>query len=383
VFFRNSECLACRTPLGYWPEQLQLLPLQDAGEGLWRAWGSDETALRYARCANLHTAAACNWLVTDDGTGSGLQRLCRCCRLTRTVPDLTVVDHSLWWNRIEVAKRRLVSALIGLALPVEDREENPTGGMAFDLLRTVPGAAHVVTGHADGVITLDVEEADDAWREKRRTSLAEPYRTLLGHLRHESGHYYWQQLVDGSAWLPEFRALFGDERADYAAALQHHYEHGAPVEWRSRHVSAYASCHPWEDWAETWAHYLHLRDTLDTAHSFGIDGDGVELSYERFGVDALPGTGAGAGGGAGSAAAMTKGNGKGDATGKRRFRTQEEQFLNLINSWMELTGVLNELSRSMGVADFYPFVLSRPAVGKLHLVHRVVTERAPRSGVAA
>lgn len=182
MFFRNSECLACQTSLGHWPEQQNLLPLQDAGEGRWQAWGSDPTKRRFARCANLHTSAACNWLVTG-GTDAGWQRLCRCCRLTRTVPDLTLAEHPLWWNRIEVAKWRLVSALIGLGLPAEGRDENPTGGMAFDLLRTAPSAANVVTGHADGVITLDVEEADDAWRERRRTALAEPCRTLPGHLR--------------------------------------------------------------------------------------------------------------------------------------------------------------------------------------------------------
>ena len=390
-FFRNSECLACQTPLGYWPEQQNLLPLQDAGEGRWQAWGSDPTDVRFARCANLHTAAACNWLVTGV-TDAGWQQLCRCCRLTRTVPDLTLAEHPLWWNRIEVAKRRLESALIGLGLPVEGRDENPTGGMAFDLLRTAPGAANVVTGHADGVITLDVEEADDAWRKRRRTALAEPYRTLLGHLRHETGHYYWQRMVDGSAWLPDFRALFGDEQADYAAALQQHHERGAPAEWRSRHVSAYASCHTWEDWAETSAHYLHLRDTLDTARSFGIDGDRMELSYERFGVDALPVAGAGAvavsgadmdaGAGASAGASTGLGQGQSRRLSKSRSPTQDEQFLNPINSSMQLTGVLNELSRSMGVADFYPFVLSRPTIGKLHLLHRVVTERSQPSGVA-
>jgi hypothetical protein len=191
-----------------------------------------------------------------------------------------------------------------------------------------------------------VEEADDAQRETRRLALQEPYRTLLGHLRHETGHYYWQRLVDGSSWLEHFRSVFGDERQDYAAALQAHYANGAPADWATRHVSAYASSHPWEDWAETWAHYLHLRDTLDTARSFGIDGESVELSYERFRPDAL-----------GEEAA-------GDP--------QAPAFLALVTGWMELTGVLNELSRAMGVGDFYPFVLSAPALRKLYLVHRVV-----------
>ena len=238
-----------------------------------------------------------------------------------------------------------MSSLIGLKLPVLSKvSEDPQRGLAFDLLRAAPGAQPVTTGHVDGVITIDVEEADDAWREQRRAALGEPYRTLLGHLRHETGHYYWQRLVQGSRWLRPWRVQFGDERQDYAAALRRHYLQGPQRDWGQHFVSAYASSHPWEDWAETWAHYLHLVDTLDTARSFGLDGERVELSYERYSVKDL-GTGEGA---------------------------QAREFLQLLHDWMELTGVLNELSRSMGVPDFYPFVLSLPAVRKLFLVHRVI-----------
>lgn len=343
VFFRNSECLACHTPLGYAPERRALLPLEpDARRpGWWHAVG--RVRARWQRCANLETAAGCNWLVAERDTHAGTPPLCRCCRLTRTLPDLTLPDNGLFWNRIELAKRRLVSTLIGLGLPVVGQAEDPEHGLVFDLLRAPPGGPAVVTGHADGVITLDVEEADDASREQRRSSLGEAYRTLLGHLRHESGHYYWQRLVEPTPWLGPWREVFGDERADYTAALAAHYANGAPADWGQRFVSAYASSHPWEDWAETWAHYLHLSDTLDTARSFGLDGERVELRYERFGPDTL---------------------GDDDPQGA--------EFLQLINGWMELTGVLNELSRSMGVPDFYPFVLSVAAVRKLHLVHRVV-----------
>ncbi len=360
VFFNNSECLACHTPLGYDPEQGRLLPLDlvvpeqdgpgaqdDPSAALWREAGAAREAPRFRRCSNLDTAAGCNWLVSDAGPAAadGTALLCRCCRLTRTLPDLTLENSELWWNRIEMAKRRLVSSLIGLKLPVASKGEDPAGGLAFDLLRATPGGMPVVTGHADGVITVDVEEADDAWREQRRAVLMEPYRTLLGHLRHESGHYYWQRLVERSHWLGPWRALFGDERRDYLAALNKYYEQGPAPHWGQRHVSAYASCHPWEDWAETWAHYLHMVDALDTARSFGLDGERVQLDYERFGSDAVAGSG--------------------DA--------RAGEFLQLLKSWMELAGVLNELSRSMGLPDFYPFVLSRTAVRKLHLVHRIVS----------
>jgi hypothetical protein len=356
VFFRNSVCLACGTPLGYDPVQRLLMPLEPApshradsgaesGIHLWRAEGSRRGAVQYFRCANLATPAACNWLVTEHEVPDVAAPLCACCRLTRTLPDLSLDHGGLWWGRIELAKRRLVSTLMALQLPVRSKmNEDPEHGLVFDLLRAPPGGPPVVTGHEDGVITLDVEEADDAGRELRRHALGEPYRTLLGHMRHETGHYYWQRLVQSSAWLEPFRELFGDERADYAMALNQHYQAGPPADWGQRHVTAYASSHPWEDWAETWAHYLHLVDTLDTARSFGVDGERVELQYERFEPAVLEASG--------------------DA--------QAGDFLQLLNGWMELTGVLNELSRSMGVADFYPFVLSQTAVRKLHFVHRVI-----------
>ena len=358
VFFRNSECLACHTPLGYDARQHVLLPLELAGasfplgsappvatsEGrFWQACSAATGAAPYLRCSNLNSAAACNWLIDADDAFAGVPALCRCCRLTRTLPDLTRDRAAAWWALIELAKRRLVSALVALNLPVASKtREDPQRGLVFDLLRAQPGGPPVVTGHEDGVITLDVEEADDAWREQRRHALGEPYRTLLGHLRHESGHYYWQRLVENGPLMAEWRELFGDERQDYAAALIRHYAEGPPADWGQRFVSAYASSHPWEDWAETWAHYLHLRDTLDTASSFGLDGERVELHYDRYGVEALSVAGG-------------------------------EEFVQLVNSWMELTGVLNELSRSMGLGDFYPFVLSKQALRKLHLVHRVIS----------
>lgn len=354
VFFRNSACLVCGTPLGYDPERRALLalepaalaaastdtyPVECADRALWRACSG---AVRYRRCANLSSAAGCNWLVVHTDSFAGEPALCRCCRLTRTFPDLTLDHAAQWWNQIELAKRRLVSTLIALNLPVASKTaEDPQRGLVFDLLRAQPGGPPVITGHDDGVITLDVQEADDVCREQRRRELHEPYRTLLGHLRHETGHYYWQRLVEPGPWLAEWRRVFGDERQDYSAALRTHYVQGPPTDWAQRFVSAYASSHPWEDWAETWAHYLHLRDTLDTARSFGLDGERVELHYDRYSPEAVPGP-------------------------------EGEVFVQLVNSWMELTGVLNELSRSMGLADFHPFVLSQTTLRKLHLVHRVV-----------
>jgi hypothetical protein len=356
VFFRNSECLACGTPLGYLPDRLTLLPLQPAGDAHWQAWGEGDGP-HLKRCGNFEPAA-CNWMLDAADAAA----LCVSCRLNRVIPDLSVEENRVAWRRVENAKRRLVSQLLGLGLPVVSRVDGAGGedterGLAFDFLRSTPGQ-HTTTGHASGIVTLNIEEADDATRERIRTQLHEPYRTLLGHLRHEVGHYYWERLVDGTQWLDPFRALFGDERAAYAEALKRHYEQGPPPDWAQRHVSAYAAAHPWEDWAETWAHYLHMVDTVDTAMSFGLDAEELEVDTEPFGADVL--------GVAGELCA-------GDA-----------DFLAFVNAWVEITALLNEMSHSMGQHDFYPFVLSRAAVRKLHFVHAVVDgARGPSASESA
>ena len=360
LFVRNSVCLGCLTPLRYLPEHGQLLPIErvEGDAALWRKADGGADAPAWQRCANLASTAACNWLVdpAQNFAGASPHRriaavpLCRCCRLTRTLPDLNQPGNPDRWSRIELAKRRLVSSLIGLGLPVQSKmSDDPVHALVFDLPQALPGGPKVMTGHDEGVITLDVEEADDATRELRRGQLREPYRTLLGHLRHESGHCYWDRLVADTAWLAPFREVFGDHSQDYAAALQQHYSSGPRPDWDKQFVSAYASSHPWEDWAETWAHYLHMRDTLDTALSFGVDGERVELHYEQFAPEVLL-----------------------DAAGM----VPADDFLALLNGWMELTGVRNELSRSMGLPDFYPFELAAPSVRKLYFVHRVVSGAA-------
>jgi hypothetical protein len=309
----------------------------------WRLAGAAKVKTRYRRCDNLLSPAACNWLIAADEK----QTLCISCRLNRTIPDLSVPGNEERWRRIEDAKRRLISSLLALGLPVASRtQEDPEHGLAFDLLHSLAGGPRVMTGHSNGLITLNVEEADDAIRERVREEMHEPYRTLLGHLRHEIGHYYWDRLLRGGAWLDPFRDLFGDEREDYGAALQRYHSQGPRPDWMLHHVSAYASAHPWEDWAESWAHYLHIADTTDTFLSFGLDLEHVDMEVEPFAPEDL-------------------------------FRPDEpgaEWFLDFINFWTRLSSVMNELSRSMGLADFYPFVLSSSVVAKLHLIHMVVTE---------
>jgi hypothetical protein len=344
VFFRNSLCLGCQAPLGYDPEQGQVLALSPGPEAeTWRLEGEGESAGLRRRCENLNSPAGCNWLI-GEGDPS---KLCRACRLNRAIPSLDDADNSRWWRLIETAKRRLVAQLLSLGLPVASKvSEDAERGVMFDFLRSPPEGPRVLTGHASGLITLNVEEADDAQREAARHALGEPYRTLLGHFRHEIGHYYWDRLVAGTPWHEPFRALFGDERQDYAAALRRNYTQGPPANWADQHISSYASVHPWEDWAECWAHYLHVVDSLDAALGFGLSGVEVEAAVEPFTVDDL----------------------------YDRNAPDAERVVLLVNSWVQLTTVLNELARSMGQHDFYPFVMSRPVLRKMHFIQLIVKD---------
>ena len=357
LFFRNSQCIRCQRALGYSTETNAVEALEPAEIADTYRFAGDESgaAKLWWRCANLDTPAACNWLLpalADEDPAR--PRLCLACGLNRTVPDWSVEENAKNWRSIERAKRRVISAVLGLGLPVRSRfSDDPQRGLAFDFLAPQPGGPAVMTGHHDGLITLNLEEADDVNREAVRARMHEPYRTVLGHLRHEIGHYYWDALIAGGPWLDEFRQLFGDETVDYASALQKHYELGADPAWPERCISSYASCHPWEDWAETWAHYLHMVDVLDTARSFGLVAHHDEIQYEPFTAQVLH---------------------PDDAPSAPS--ADDLGFLAIVNGWIELTGALNEVTRSMGEPDFYPFVLSRPAVRKLHFIHSLVRSEA-------
>ena len=270
--------------------------------------------------------------------------LCAACRHNRTVPDLTAAANLPPWRRIQDAERRLIYTLQRLRLPLATKAEAPEKGLAFDVLADPPRGAgpKVMTGHDEGLITIALAEADDAERERRRTSMGEPYRILLGHFRHESGHHYWNHLVRDAGRLRACRAVFGDDGKDYEAALRAHYENGPPADWVNSFVSAYATTHPWEDFAETWAHYLHIVDTLEMAATFGLRVRPKVAKTE-------------------------------DLTAEIDFDPYAAGTIeDLIDAWLPLTFAVNSLNRCMGSYDLYPFVLSPPAIGKLGFVHRLV-----------
>jgi hypothetical protein len=316
-------------------------PVPGAQPGLWqrkaRAWRRS-AARRYRQCHNHIQYEACNFAVPSDDPNV----LCVSCRQTRILPDLSLPDNRERWYRIEVAKRRLFYTLAQLRLLSVEPPDGERDGPIFEFLADLPGQ-QVTTGHSDGVITLNVAEADDAERVRRRVALHEPYRTLLGHLRHESGHYYWDRLIEDGGRVDAFRAIFGDERAEYTQALAGYYAHGPRGGWEAQHVSAYATAHPWEDWAETWAHYLHMVDLLETASSYNtrVTVPGSEEDVEEV---ADP------------------------------FDAVVSNFQQLVDQWIPLTLLLNSLNRSLGQEDAYPFALSAGALAKLRFVHDAIGE---------
>jgi len=326
VFFDSISCTGCGSALAFFPDRGRMGTLEPKDRA----------------CRNAVEHSVCNWAV-DPGTAGGY---CRSCRLNQTIPNLAEPGAKVAWARLETAKRRLLFSLLDLGLPVRGKAEDPVKGMAFAFLRDeAPGGkVKVLTGHAEGLITINVAEADPPQLEKTRIELGEAYRTLLGHFRHESGHYYWELLIRESPQIEAFRERFGDEREDYAAASQRHYSLGPPRDWPERHVSAYASMHPWEDFAETWAHYLHMTDTLETARSHGL---GFKPQPSAASGTASPPT------------VVLR-------------QLQLTSFPSLIGAWLPLTLTLNELSRSMGVPDSYPFVLSSVAIEKLRFVHEEI-----------
>jgi hypothetical protein len=317
VFFENTVCLRCSTPLRFDSERLSLVAMEEG--------------VQWIDCANRELAG-CNWLADRSGA------LCCSCALTRTRPrdgDAAGLEALVVAER---AKRRVLVQLMELGLPGIGQ-----GSLAFDLLSSAQ--RRVTTGHANGVITIDLAESDDVRREARRAQLGEPYRTMLGHLRHELGHYMQPRLVVGDEAWSACRRLFGDDRVDYAEALERHYASGPAVDWQDRYVSAYATMHPWEDWAETFAHYLHITDTLQTAGEFGVIVEGPRAVGADDALASVP-----------------------------RADPGQHDFATILQNWLPLTYALNAINRSMGRDDLYPFTLAPAVVEKLSFVHRRVLD---------
>ena len=318
VYFENDRCLACGVELAFDVERLTLRGVRPGDR----------------HCANRAALGTCNWLVSASGDA-----FCKACALNEIVPDLSEPRRVSLYYEVEKAKRRLLFTLFSLGLPVEDRAEREDG-LTFHILADArldgvdldPGVDDaVVTGHLEGRITINLLEADPHLRERMRMAMNESYRTLLGHFRHESGHYYWQRLV-----APDptgFREVFGDERAPYREALDAYYGNGPPANWQESYIDAYAASHPLEDFAECWAHYLHMMDTLETAAAAGV---------------------------------VVR-----DRTIRNPFAAGAA-FDRTVQDWGVVTEAVNDLNRSLGLDDAYPFAISQATAIKLAFVRGVI-----------
>jgi hypothetical protein len=342
VFFENVTCLKCGDALAYLPDRAIMAAVKQVEGDTWQAEGLPDGQNAYRLCGNYTQQKICNWAVPIDDPNA----LCRSCRLTRVIPALTPSGTEAWF-RLEAAKRRLVETLLSLQLPLYAKDEQNPDGVIFEFLKdsTQPNgdSNRVLTGHDNGLIIINVAEADDVERERTRLQQHEPYRTLVGHFRHEIGHYYWDRLIRDSDRLEAFRTLFGDERTDYAEALKRHYGQGAPANWAENFISTYATSHPWEDWAESWAHFLHMSDSLETASAVGLGlrparADEPEIRPVSPGLSLM-----------------------------------DAGFESMIDRWFPLTYVMNNLSRGLGLADAYPFVLSSTVIRKLHFIYDTIS----------
>jgi hypothetical protein len=313
---------------------------------------SSGTAVIDGRVWNACTKAAslgCNWLVPEEEEFGGQHGRCIADSLIRREPkaDDTIAVEKL--RSTAIALRRLIYQVIDIGLPV-DPYWRRDGGLAFDLLSSYSMGERVVIGHAGGVITIDLVESLDAYRESLRVHLGEPYRTMLGHFRHEVGHYYQNILVEidpGAArYLDECRAIFGDERADYQGEIARHYKFGAPANWGDSYISEYATMHPWEDFAECFAHYLHITDIVETSREAGLvlRADRIRFSFPR---DIAP-----------------------------LASYQDVPVEQLLADWKWLSLFFNRVNTAMGKNPLYPFDIPPAVARKLAPVHKLVRETA-------
>jgi hypothetical protein len=344
LYFENQFSVGARNaPVGFVADTLILHTLTDVGGGHFSIASRPNELFRL--CANAPIDGS-NWLISANDPNP----LAIPARYNRAIPDTGTSEGVERFRKIGAAQRHLFYSILRFGLPCPSRTDDPDSGLVFDFLedtldndgQPVPA----VTGHEDGLISLRAAEADDVVRESVRVSMGEPYRTLLGHFRHEIGHFFFQQLVDGSTMLNEARQLFGDEREDYKKALQTNYHDGPPSDWQERFISTYASCHPSEDFAECWAHFFHVVDTLESAHAFGLS---IGPSHHHD-LDA--------------------------DVSFDPYRAQSAQ--QLVGAWVPISLALNTFQRSMGQRDIYPFVMAPAVIEKLDFVNRLIT--AARAG---
>lgn len=364
LFFESKSCIACKRVVGL-DDNFDKVEPYDLHKETGSYFKSAEPTIRYQKCDNNTDFHACTGMVnlnTFVATPKKDEILCFACRFNETIPDLSVVEHIPLWKKMEAAKRRALYTLKALSLPLRNINQDPKGGLSFDFTADrdvndhftskLTGHSTIFTGHDCGHITINLAEADDVARSKTKQEMGERYRTLLGHFRHELGHYYFDVLIAGSSEKHELcKKYFGNDELDYQESLKKHYANGSPKDWRDNFISEYATMHPYEDWAETWAHYMHIMDTLETAKNFSITGSitGNTKDTEEAGELYLP--------------------------QEAHFFSSQTSITTILDTWVDFSVILNSLNRSMGMSDAYPFVLTDSVRTKLSVIHHAIHNR--------
>jgi hypothetical protein len=332
LFFDDSVCMRCNRDVGWCPV-CEAITDVTTNSGAFRCSGCNTPVVK---CFNYASHNVCNRFVASDRaegsqgkTSEGV--FCDCCRFNRTIPDLSVKGNQEKWYLLEAAKRRTMYDLTMLGFPFGTEKDGVKPGLLFDfkgdsiperLYREMVGGQKIFTGHVNGVITINIQEADSVERERLRVNMNEARRSLLGHFRHEFGHYMWDVLVKDRR-EGDFVALFGNHHdPDYDVALKNYYEKGPKPDWQFNYVSAYATMHPWEDFAETFLVYLDMTSALDTACHGRLIPEAPLTDVEV-----------------------------------------------MVNSYQELGIALNEMNRSIGLPDFLPEAMPVPVRDKLRFIH--------------
>lgn len=318
LFFDNSQCLKCHRRVTRCPECFSLTATEDSQESTFSCHHCDAVL---QRCLNDLQYSVCNLAVSRNDAFD----LCRFCRLNSVIPDISIDGNISKWHRLEQAKHRVLEIVQRVGLPIG----GPSSGLHPELSFCFKssGVEPVSTGHAHGRITIDIAEADSAYREQVRVQFGEPQRTLVGHFRHELGHYYWDLLVKQNR-LDQFREIFGDETdPDYSTAQQRYYAEGPIHGWPGQYISAYASMHPWEDFAESFVYYLDMRSVLLTASHFQL------ISSNQY--ESLP---------------------------------------EMVDQYRQVGLVVNELNRDMGLLDLVPKLIAPPIRRKVEFIHRLTCD---------
>ncbi|HEX8911914.1 MAG TPA: putative zinc-binding metallopeptidase [Humisphaera sp.] len=328
LFFENTTCVNCKRAVG-WCAGCRKISSFDPHPQNGFVCADPKCRAHVLKCDNYFTHNVCNRTVPVGTAGN--PAYCDYCRFNHTIPDLSVAGNQAKWARLEAAKRRTLYDFDDLAIPYGTADDGVDPPLQFDFkadtikadskYRDIGEGEQVFTGHDNGLITINVREADPVAREKARVEFKEAHRTLIGHFRHELGHYVWDVAIKGKR-EDECKALFGDHTADYGEAMKAYYANGPKPGWQSQYVSGYATMHPWEDWAETFANYLDMMATLDSAEA-----------------------------------------------GRAMQPLDKRKFDDLASTYVRLGLTLNELTRGIGLVDFLPEVIAEPVRKKMAFVH--------------